>query len=81
MKTVSIHKAKTNLSKYIESAKKGQPIFIGSRGKVEVKLVAATEQDLVKPKRKLGQGSGEYWMAEDFDETDDLTKQMLDGNI
>lgn len=81
MKTVSIHTAKTNLSKYIESAKKGETIFIGSRGKPEVKLVVATPKDFKSPKRKLGQGSGDYWMADDFDEPDEATNLMLNGPI
>ncbi len=51
MKTVSIHDAKTNLSKYIAAAKRGEEIYIGSYGKPEVKLVVETPK---KPKRKLG---------------------------
>jgi antitoxin (DNA-binding transcriptional repressor) of toxin-antitoxin stability system len=38
MKTVSIHDAKTNLSKYIAAAKKGEKIYIGGFGKAEVVL-------------------------------------------
>lgn len=81
MKTISIHAAKTNLSKYIESAKKGETIFIGSHGKPEVKLVITTPSDISKPKRKLGQGSGKYWIADDFDETDEVTEMMLNGSV
>jgi prevent-host-death family protein len=51
MKTVSIHDAKTNLSKYIAAAKRGEKIYIGSHGKPEVRLVPETP---AKPKRKLG---------------------------
>lgn len=40
MKTVSIRDAKSNLSKYIASAKKGEKIYIGSFGKAEVVLTA-----------------------------------------
>ncbi len=36
MNTVSIHDAKTNLSKYIAAAKKGEQIYIGAFGKAEV---------------------------------------------
>lgn len=39
MKTVSIHDAKTNLSKYIAAAKKGENIYIGGFGKPEVILI------------------------------------------
>lgn len=38
MKTVSIHDAKTNLSKYIAAAKKGEKVYIGGFGKAEVVL-------------------------------------------
>jgi len=39
MKAVSIHDAKTNLSKYIATAKKGEKVYIGSFGKAEVVLI------------------------------------------
>ena len=48
MSTVSIHDAKTNLSKYIAAAKKGQKIYIGGYGKPEVVLVALTPQETKK---------------------------------
>lgn len=38
MKTISIHDAKTNLSKYIAIAKKGEKVYIGGFGKAEVVL-------------------------------------------
>jgi antitoxin (DNA-binding transcriptional repressor) of toxin-antitoxin stability system len=38
MKTVSIHDAKTNLSKYITAAKNGEKVYIGGFGKAEVVL-------------------------------------------
>ena len=47
MKTVSIHDAKTNLSKYIASAKKGEKVYIGGFGKAEVVLtkISAAENN------------------------------------
>jgi prevent-host-death family protein len=54
MKAIAIHDAKTNLSKYIAAAKKGETIYIGSRGKPEVKLVVTQPTDLTRPKRQLG---------------------------
>jgi len=51
MKTVSIHDAKSNLSKYIAAAKNGEVIYIGNRGKPEVKLVV--DKPLQK-KRQIG---------------------------
>jgi antitoxin (DNA-binding transcriptional repressor) of toxin-antitoxin stability system len=38
MKAVTIHDAKTNLSKYIAAAKKGEKIYIGGFGNAEVVL-------------------------------------------
>ncbi len=45
MKTVSIHDAKTNLSKYIAAAKKGEKVYIGGFGKPEVLLVKISDQE------------------------------------
>ena len=45
MKTVSIHDAKTNLSKYIAAAKKGEPIYIGGFGKAEVVLTKLSPKE------------------------------------
>ena len=42
MKTVTIHEAKTHLSKYIQQAKQGQKIYIGGFGKAEVVLTAVS---------------------------------------
>ena len=40
-KVVTIYDAKTNLSKYIKQAKRGEPVYIGSYGEKEVVLMAA----------------------------------------
>ena len=45
MKTISIHDAKTNLSKYIATAKNGEKVYIGGFGKAEVLLVKVSEED------------------------------------
>jgi prevent-host-death family protein len=45
MKTVSIHDAKTNLSKYIAAAKKGERVYIGGFGKPEVVLTKLPTQE------------------------------------
>jgi antitoxin (DNA-binding transcriptional repressor) of toxin-antitoxin stability system len=50
MKTVTIHDAKTNLSKYISAAKNGETIYIGSFGNAEVLL---TKVPTVKRNPKL----------------------------
>ncbi|HET8992084.1 MAG TPA: type II toxin-antitoxin system prevent-host-death family antitoxin [Candidatus Saccharimonadales bacterium] len=40
-KVITIHEAKTHLSKYIKVAQDGQPVYIGGYGKAEVMLVPA----------------------------------------
>lgn len=47
MKTVTIHDAKTNLSKYIAHAKQGQTVYIGGFGKAEVMLVKVSDADVL----------------------------------
>ncbi|HEX4774469.1 MAG TPA: type II toxin-antitoxin system prevent-host-death family antitoxin [Candidatus Saccharimonadales bacterium] len=47
MKAIPIHEAKANLSKYIQQAKAGKPVYIGARGETEVVLTAV-------PKKKSG---------------------------
>ncbi|MEK9196341.1 MAG: type II toxin-antitoxin system prevent-host-death family antitoxin [Patescibacteria group bacterium] len=70
MKTVTIHDAKTNLSKYIVAAKKGEKIYIGSRGKPEVKLVFVEPGEIEKPKRKFGHLAHLGITAEEIDAID-----------
>lgn len=79
MKTVNIHDAKTNLSKYIAAAKRGEKIFIGVRGEPEVELVY--HKPAKKVYRKLGVAKGKIWIAPDFDEPDETTEMMLYGAV
>ena len=65
MKNVSIHDAKTNLSKYIAAAKKGEPIYIGSFGKPEVQLIRVTDAPHQNADRKLGIAKEHIWIAPD----------------
>lgn len=44
MKAVPIHEAKTNLSKYIAQAKRGEPVYIGSFGRAEVVLTVVPKR-------------------------------------
>jgi prevent-host-death family protein len=63
MTTVTIHKAKTQLSKLIEQAQRGEEVII-ARGKEPVaRLVAyAPEQR----KRGFGSMKGKVWLDESF---------------
>lgn len=79
MKTISIHDAKTNLSKYIAAAKRGEEIYIGSYGKPEVKLVVETPK---KPQRKLGVLKGTLTSAElAYDKHTDPEWQQIVHNM
>ena len=80
MKTIPIHEAKTNLSKYIQQAKAGKPVYIGARGKTEVVLTAV-------PKKKQGSlfGSmkGQLWISQEaWDESDrEIAKDFENSKI
>ncbi len=57
MKKVSVHDAKTNLSKYIMAAKRGERIFIGRFGKPEVALQPLSDKP-AGAKRVFGTAKG-----------------------
>lgn len=82
MKAVTIHDAKTNLSKYIAAAKRGEKIYIGGFGKPEVQLSVVPEKNK-SGKRRLGLGKGKIWVATDAfsEETDkDIADMLLRKN-
>ena len=81
MKTVAIHDAKTNLSKYIAAAKRGEQIFIGRHGKPEVEIVLAKPAKKLKTYRKLGVLKGKIWTAPDAfsPETDKEIEDLMYG--
>lgn len=66
MRTVNIHEAKTNLSRLIEDAVKGEDFIIAKAGRPLVKVTALTPVD--KPKRRLGFLEGQFVIPDDFDE-------------
>ena len=63
MITVNMHEAKTQLSKLVDRAAKGEPFVIAKAGKPLVKVVA-----LATPKapRRLGFLKGEFRVPDDF---------------
>ena len=66
MKTINIHEAKTNLSRLVEEASKGNVFIIAKAGKPMVKVVPLAE-DEVTGSEKLGFMSGEITVPDDFD--------------
>ena len=67
MKTVNIHEAKTQLSKLVEAASKGEPFIIAKAGKPIVKVTALTAPTGDKVKR-LGFMAGQITVPDDFDQ-------------
>jgi antitoxin (DNA-binding transcriptional repressor) of toxin-antitoxin stability system len=53
MKTVTIHDAKTNLSKYIAAALRGEKVYIGSFGEAQVVLSKLSPEEAHKGKRSF----------------------------
>lgn len=82
MKTISIHDAKTNLSKYIAIAKKGEKIYIGGFGKPEVLLVKISDQEnAALNKRIFTIGKGKVKAKDDAfsDATDRSIAALMQG--
>ena len=67
-KTVSVHEAKTQLSKLLACVSRGEQIIITKAGKPVARLLPIQ----VKPARRVpGSAKGKIWMAPDFDQTSD----------
>ena len=67
MKTVNIHEAKTQLSKLVEEACKGEPFIIAKAGKPVVKVTALATPTGNQVKR-LGFMVGQLTVPDDFDQ-------------
>lgn len=63
MTTMNIHEAKSQLSKLIEKAMKGEEVVIAKAGKAKVRLVPIEEAG-----DWFGMDEGKGWIADDFDE-------------
>ena len=66
MKTVNIHEAKTQLSKLIEQASKGESFVIAKAGKPVVKVTALSSPTGAQV-RRLGFMTGQISVPDDFD--------------
>lgn len=66
MQTVNIHDAKTNLSRLVDKAAKGEPFIIARAGKPLVKVIPIdTEVPLVR--KRVGFLAGRWEVPDDFD--------------
>lgn len=66
MKTVNIHEAKTQLSRLVDEASKGESFVIAKAGKPIVKVVAL-HAPASSEMRRLGFMTGQISVPEDFD--------------
>ena len=67
MKTVNIHEAKTQLSKLVEKASKGESFVIAKAGKPLVKVTALSSPTDAEA-RRLGFMAGQIFVPDDFDQ-------------
>lgn len=65
MEVISMHQAKSTLSQLVKRAATGETILLGAYGKVEAKLVPATER--ATPAKRIGVLAGKLVVPEDFD--------------
>ncbi len=66
MKTVNIHQAKTQLSKLVDQASKGEPFIIAKAGKPVAKVTALSAPTAAQI-RRLGFMAGQISVPDDFD--------------
>jgi len=66
MKTINIHQAKTQLSRLVEQASKGEPFVIAKAGKPMVK-VTALSAPVGREVKRLGFMVGQISVPDDFD--------------
>ena len=78
MRTVNIHEAKTQLSRLVDMAAKGEPFIIAKAGKPLVKVVPLSAPEPGQMKR-LGFLSGLISVPEDFDEMGGKEIEQLFG--
>jgi prevent-host-death family protein len=77
MVTVNIHQAKTQLSKLVDRAAKGEPFVIAKAGKPLVKVAPL---DAPAAPRRLGFLAGEIAVPEDFDRMGEVEIAALFGD-
>ena len=66
MQTYNIHDAKTQLSRLVEQAAKGEPFIIAKAGKPMVKVMALNAPEPAQIKR-FGFMAGQIHVPDDFD--------------
>jgi prevent-host-death family protein len=78
MKIVNMHEAKTQLSKLVDLATKGEPFVIAKAGKP---LVQVTALDAPRAPRRLGFLEGQMSVPDDFNEMgEDEIAALFEGD-
>lgn len=77
MRTVNIHEAKTQLSKLVDQAVKGEAFVIAKAGKPLVKVTAL---DVPAAPQRLGFLAGEIAVPDDFDRLGEAEIAALFGS-
>ncbi len=78
MLTVNIHEAKTQLSRLIEQAVKGEPFIIAKAGKPLVKVIRLDAPSAAQI-RRLGFMTGQITVPDDFDSMGAKEIELLFG--
>ncbi len=78
MDTVNIHEAKTQLSRLVDHAAKGEPFIIAKAGKPLVK-VSALDAPVGSQIRRLGFMAGQIQVPDDFDQMGSREIEQLFG--
>ena len=80
MQTYNIHDAKTQLSRLVEQAAKGEPFVIAKAGKPMVKVIALNAPEPSQIKR-FGFMAGQILVPDDFDRMgeEEILKIFEDG--
>ena len=76
MRTINIHEAKTQLSRLVEEAAKGDVFIIAKAGRPLVKVMPLEVKDLQSP-RRIGFMAGEIEVPDDFDTLGDAMVEAL----
>ncbi len=80
---VSVHRAKTHLSKLIAVAESGEEVVISRNGKPVVKLVVIYEKQPRSRREMWGAGIGRLWISPDFHsqkESDEMAELFDPGD-
>ena len=81
MQTINIHEAKTNLSRLIEKAVKGEPFIIAKAGKPLVK-VSRLDACEGTPVKRLGFLTGQIPVPDDFDRMgSEEIERLFEGKV